>query len=287
MVWVILGILYSLFRAAFAESSRLFQVDSNQLNFWHAVFGLVFLSPFIPFIEWGLPVSFYGSAIIVSLVVASGALMQLLMSEQRAARVSGMHVPLEAMMAFCIWGFLMPGVGEELLHNYKSTILTALAFAAMTFGLMRIRTNDFGWRSFMIIIPGALSFGATGVLIKLIITEELLPDAVFVFVFVNYAVLLLVMAGVLLVRQGFKGNIINKKLLQAGAMAGIFSASAYICFIYSVIYTTNPSYTIVLAMLVPVWLLIYHRISNIEDKSLQKPAAIVVAGVMLFIAANF
>lgn len=62
MIWAFFGILHSLFRAGFAEINHHFRVDGSRLNFWHALFGMLFLLPFAPLLEWSMPVSLYVAA---------------------------------------------------------------------------------------------------------------------------------------------------------------------------------------------------------------------------------
>lgn len=286
MIWAFFGILHSFFRAAFAETNRVFRVDGTRLNFWHAAFGMLFMAPFLPFIEWDMPVSLYVAALIVGLVLTAGSLMQLILTSQKEGRVSSMNVPLEAMVAFVIWFFLMPEMMSNYVSDAQGTTMTGLGYVVATVGLMRIRQNDMGWKGFSKIVPGAVALGLSGVLIKMVAPSEMLPHAAFTFVFVSYAIMTLLMGFVLLIRKEATRELLETNLLQAGVLAGVFSASSFVCLIFSLAYASNPAYPVVLVMLVPVWLFLYHKIRKEEDNASPQAAMAIVLGVALLVGAN-
>jgi hypothetical protein len=284
--WAVCGILYSLFKAAFAEINRIFRVDGRRLNFWHAAFGMLILLPFLSFVEWDLPLEFYWGAAVVSLIATSGSLTHMLMAEKQMARVSGMYMPMETIAAFFIWGFVTPGANETFISDPVNMSLIVLSFVLMSFGLMKIRSYDTSLIGFISILPGAVSFGAAGAIIKMLMMQHLLPGAAFTFVYVNYAVMALIMMFVLLIKGKGGADLLDPKLLKAGAITGFCSVAAYICFIYSLANAVNPAYTITMTMLVPVWLFAYHKIRKIEEMAMPKPAALIVGGVIILLIAN-
>jgi hypothetical protein len=284
MIWAVFGILHSIFRAAFAEVNRIFRVDGTQLCFWNAIFGMVFMLPFLPFIEWGLPIFLYVTALIVGLVFTAGALMQLILTAQKKARVTSMHVPIEVFVAFIIWFFMMPDVLSDLLSSPQKISLLGLGYILSTIGLMRIRKNDMGVAELFAVLPGALSLGAAAVLIKLVIPAYMLPHAAFTFVLISYAIMALLLGFVLLLRKEADKSLFNTELIHAGSLAGIFSASAFICFIYALAYVSNPAYPVILLMLVPVWLMILHKIKKVEDTASPQAAIVIILGAAFLIA---
>lgn len=286
MIWAFFGILHSLFRAGFAEINHIYRVDGGRLNFWHAVFGMAFLVPFLPFIERNMPPGLYIAAMIVGLVLTAGGLMQLILSSQKSGRVTGMFVPVEAISAFMLWYLFTPETESLFLSSASKTALTGLAFVLATVGLLRIRDNDAGWKEFAAILPGALALGGSAVLIKMVTLPVMLPSAAFAFVFVSYAVMALLMGFVILIRKEADKALTETKLIHAGIMTGIFSSAAFICFIYSLAYASNPAYPITLLMTVPVWLWLYHKLKKEEDQAHPVFAVMILVGTVLLIGTN-
>lgn len=286
MIWALFGILHSFFRAGFAEINHIYRVDGGRLNFWHAVFGMAFLVPFLPFVERNMPVGLYIAAMIVGLVLTAGGLMQLILSSQKSGRVTGMFIPVEAIAAFMLWYLFTPETEALLLSSASKTALTGLAFVLATVGLLRIRDNDAGWKEFAAILPGAVALGGSAVLIKLVVLPTMLPHAAFTFAFVAYAVMALLMGFVVLIRKEADQAFIDTKLIHAGLMTGIFSASAFVFFIYSLAYAPNPAYPAVLLMTSPVWLWLYHKLKKEEDHANPVFAVMILAGAALLIGTN-
>lgn len=286
MIWGLFAILHSLFRAAFAETNRVFCVNGTHLNFWHAVFGLLFLVPFLPFIEWNVPLNLYVSALIVGLVLTAGSLMQLILTAEKIGRVSSMHVPLEVLFAFVIWFFITPGVPDSYMASADKTTMTALGYVLATVGLMRIRRNDMGWKGLMAIFPGAVALGTSAVLIKMVVPVTVLPHAAFTFVFVAYAIMALLMGLVLLASKEATKELFATKVVHAGVMTGVFSISGFLCFIFALSFAPNPAYPAILTMLIPVWLLFYHKLKKQDDEASPKAALVMILGAALLIGAN-
>lgn len=286
MIWAFFGILHSMFRAGFAETNHHFRVDGSRLNFWHAVFGLVFLLPFLPFLEWNMPAGLFVAALITGLVLAAGGLMQLILSSRQAGRVSGMFVPVEALAAFVLWYLFVPDAKSFFLASAVQTALTGLGFVLATLGVLMVRRNDAGIKELLTILPGAAALGGTAVLIKMVALPSMLPHAAFTFAFVAYAVMAVLMGLVVLIRKEAGKEILDKRLVQAGVMTGIFSVSAFVCFIYSLAYAPNPAYPVLLMMLVPVWLWFYHGLKKEADTAYPPYAALIVFGLGLLIYAN-
>jgi hypothetical protein len=287
MIWAFFGILSSLFRAAFAETNRILKADTWQLNFWHALFGLLLMLPFSFGVNWGsLHPYVYLAAGLAALVLTAAALMQLNLSNIKTARVSSMHLPAESIFAFILWFFIMPGSLDFYLKNPQATSLIGLAFVLTTVGLMRIRDNDMGLKGLAAILPGAATFGGLAVLVKALVHESDLPDAAFIFVFVAYATMTLIMALILLVRRKAKEELVDTSLVRAGLTTGILSAASLLCFIYSLVYASSPVYPIIVSMLVPVWLMVYHKAKKIDDQAKPLPAGLIVLGVLILVYAS-
>lgn len=194
---------------------------------------------------------------IVGLILTAGGLMQLILSSRQTGRVSGMFVPAEALAAFVLWYMFIPDQGQFFLSSATQTALTGLGFVLATLGVLLVRRNDAGLKELFAILPGAAALGGAAVLIKMMILPTMLPHAAFTFVFVAYAVMAVLMGFVALIRKEADQSFFDTKLVQVGVMTGIFSVSAFICFIYSLSYAPNPAYPVLLLMAVPVWLSVY------------------------------
>ncbi|HEY8190033.1 MAG TPA: hypothetical protein VIF12_05065 [Micavibrio sp.] len=288
MLWVIYGILHSMLRSACAETGRIFQFDGWRMGFWQALCGLVLLLPFLPFMVWPVDGAFYLAAAGVSVIFTVGALVQAKLSAERRGRVFAIYVPIETIAAMVIWALVMPHMLEEYLHDSLMTVSMAMAFMFASFSLLRIRDNDLSWRTFLYVAPMGLSYAVAAVVTKIVLMEygmDLYGTAL-TYVLVIFAVMTVVMGVSLLAKRKASGTeITTPRLIQGGAIAGLFSAMSYGTFVVSVALAPNPGYVSMMAMLLPVWLLSWHGFLRLEDKASPLAALFIVISILLMIVA--
>src|SRR5690606_235895 len=80
---------------------------------------------------------------------------------------------------------------------------------------------------------------------------------------VSFAVMTLVMGPVVFLKK--RSALKEPALIKAGFLTGLFAAGGYAAFVASVAAAPNPAYTNMLAMLLPVWLMLWHRFRGVED----------------------
>lgn len=284
MIWALYGFLHSFFRAALAEAGRAFRADAAQLMFVQAVFAFFFTLPLMPFMEWPENGRFYFTAVIVGLIITVGHLVQLALAAQKTGRVSSVYMPLEALCATVIWLFVMPGAVLAYQQNMIMTAGLLAAFGVCTTALLRVRPHDANLRTLMVVAPVGLTFAVAGVATKMVMPlAHVLPVAL-AYVMVNFAVMAAVMGAALLIKGKAGSGLTDRALLKAGAVTGAFSMLGYATFVAGVALAPNPGYIGILAMLLPVWLLIYHKIKKSEDTARPMPAFVLAGGVAAALA---
>jgi hypothetical protein len=285
MLWAIYALLHSLFRAMFVETGRLFQADGWIRMFLQAIFGTLLLLPFMPLMQWPDDGRFYFAAILIGLVVTVGMLIQLNLSAQQHGRVSGIYMPLEAMMAFLIWTAITPSGFEDMTGDWLKTISTALALALATLALLIVRPNDIGWKNSAVVAPVGVSFAIAGVVTKLILPASNLIPIVLAYVLINFGVMTIVMGLVVLIKRKAATDILSTRVLRGGVITGLFSASSYITFVAGVVLAPNPGYTSFMAMMLPVWMIGLHKLFRTEERASPVAAFLLVISALTLIFA--
>ena len=286
MLWALYGLLHSLFRAAFAETGRIFKADRWHLMFLQALFGLLFILPFVPFMSWPEGGGFYLAAVAVSLILTVGQLVQLTLAAQKGGRVSSLYMLLEAGAAGVIWVAIMPGALGAYVQAPAMTAGIVLGYILAAAGVLRIRPQDANWGTLAIVAPVGATFAVAGVATKLVMPQVEIVPAALTFVLINYGIVALVMGSALAVKKKFGAGLVSGPLLKAGALTGAFSAAGYFSFVAAVSFSPNPGYVGVLAMMVPVWLMLCHKFVTREgDAARIFPALLLVAGIATLLAA--
>ena len=285
MLWVIYGLLHSLFRAAFAETGRIFHVDGWKLSFWHSLFAAGILLPVLPFAHWPMDGRFYFAAVIVGLIMAVGTLIQLNLTSRKSGRVSSIYMPLEAICALLIWIAVMPAAFDHYSENMIMTAFVIAAFIIGTLAMCKVRPQDISLSTFSVVAPVGITYAVAGVVTKLVMPETDIFLTAVTFAFVNYAITAFAIGLVLGVKKKPLGKLSDGKLMNAGVVAGGFSVIAYTTFVASVALAPNPGYVSLLAMLLPVWMILFHKMVGEKDKSNRMAAFFIAVAALLLVFA--
>lgn len=283
MNWALYAVLHSLCRAFFVETNRVYKIDSWHLTFMQAFFGMVMLLPFTPFMHWPTDPRFYFAALIVALITAVGYMIQLGLAAQKTGRVSGMYMPLEALAATIIWILVMPAALELHTHNLLLSAGVVVAFALSTFGMMRIRQSDLTLNTFLIVAPVGLTYAISGIATKMVMPETMIIPSVLTYCFVSFAVMTFVLGLTLLGKKKVSRELLDKRYLRGGLLTGAFSVVGSLSFVASVAMAPNPGYTSMMAMMLPVWLMLFHKALGVEDRANKLAAFMLAGGVILLI----
>lgn len=286
MFWIVYAIAHSLFRAIFAEINRIYRVDAWQLTFVHAVVAVVLLMPFIPMMEWPADAAFYAAAGMVALIISVGVVIQLNLSSEQNGRISGIAVPFEALGAFAIWMAVHPDALASYENNALSLVALFASFVIAIFGLMLLRRHDINRRTLMVMAPVAVTYAVAGVVTKVVVPFESFIPALLSFVLVNYVVMTVAMGMVLLVKRKVDDTMTSKNTLIAGALTGMLGLMGYATFVAAVVMAPNPGYVSLTAVLVPVWLFMYHHAKHREDHSSAAAALLIILSVVMLVFAT-
>ena len=286
MIWIIYAIAHSMFRGIFAEINRLYQIDAWQLTFVHAVCALLLMLPLVPFMEWQADPSFYAAAGMVALITSVGIVIQLNLSSEQNGRITGIAVPFEALAGFAIWLAIDAQALENLGADPVRLLGLVASFAIAVFGLMMLRRHDINRRTLAVMAPVAVTYAVAGVVTKVVVPLDQLVPALLSFVMVNYVVMTVAIGIVLLAKRRVDDTMRSWRTLQAGALTGLLSLMAYATFVVAVVMAPNPGYVSLTAVLIPVWLFIYHHAKHREDQSSAAAALLIIISVVALVLAT-
>lgn len=286
MNWALYALLHSLCRAFFVETNRVYKIDSWHLTFLQALFGFIVLLPFTPFMHWPADPRFYFAGVVVALITAVGYMIQLGLAAQKTGRVSGMYMPLEAVAATVVWILVMPAALELHAQNLLLSLGVAAALALTTYGMARIRRSDLTWPTFLVVAPVGVTYAVSGIATKIVMPETAIIPTVLTYSFVGFTTMTLVLGAVLLGKKKAGRAMLSKHALRGGLLTGAFSVVGSLCFVASVAMAPNPGYVSIMAMMLPVWLLLFHKAMGAEDQAAKGPAALLACGVVLLLAAT-
>ncbi len=283
MIWALYALIHSISRAFFVETNRVYRANPWHITFWQALCGLIVLLPAVPFMHWPENGHFYFAAIVVAGIMAFGYMIQLGLAAQKTGRVSAIHMALEALCAAVLWVLIHPESFATYQEQPVITLAIVLALTLMIVGMLKIRPSDISWATFAVVAPVGMTYAIAGVTTKIVIPATQVVPTILTYVFVSFAVMTAALGAGLLLKRKADAAMRALPTLKAGFLTGLFSAAAYTTFVCSVVLSPNPGYTSALAMLLPVWLFLFHRAFGVEDRANPLAALALVAGAVMLV----
>lgn len=282
--WMFFALVGSLFQAGFVEANRIFRVDARLLNFWHVVAILVLFIPLIPYMSWPDERSFYWLAMAVAFGMAISMQILFGLARRHNGRVSSMYLPLEVAITYGLWFALYPTTAE--IYNYNPMLQNAtfLAFCLFSMSLLMIRRNDIGWSAFIAVIPVAIFFAVRTVFSKIALTDigDDMIGHTLSFTFLIYLGVLPI-AGLLLKFNGGFSKTASLPPIKASIICAFLALLSFVFYMLGVTLAPNPAFITMIFMLVPVWLLLVHILTGVEDDASPWAGMVMIIGGMVLI----
>lgn len=283
MIWALYGLLHSFFRAAFTEAGRKMGTTPRYTVFLQAFFAALLLAPALPFVRWPDDLYFYYAAIGTALILSIGMHLQLALCAQSSGRLAALYMPIEALAGFGIWFLIAHSL--PFAHSYSAVTLGGIAasYIIATVALLKIRRHDINWRTIAIMAPVGLTYAVIGAVMKMIVPPDRVFETAIVYAYLHFVIMASFHGMVLLVRGKDMPEKVTRGILGNGLLTACFSLLAYIAFIVAVTMAPNPGYISLLTMMMPVWLIIWHRLRGTEDDSKPLAALAIVLAVVLLL----
>lgn len=287
MIWFLYGIIYSVFQAFFSELNRIFKIDSWRLNFLHCLFAALACSVCLPFIDIPKDPEFWLIALGSASIMALGCQIQIFMSSKHSGRVSSMWMPISIFVSFIAWTALNPDMAKVYMEDPVALFGILISFSLIIFSIVLIRGNDIGFQALLIMMPVGVLYAGNNVVIKLLLPDQGALEVALAYAFLVYVYMTIFSGAAVFAKKRFNSSLLEVKTLKAGVFIGLSSAFSYLFVLLSLSAAPNPAFTTVLGTLVPVWIMIYHRLRGIPDNAspLAGTAMVVAAIILLFATA--
>ena len=285
MTWIIIAILASLVGAASMDVNRHFKQDGASLNFWRLFPQLLVLAPFCFASHWPDDLYFYAVALVggLSIMVIDTYLYNT--ASQHNGRVASMIAPTRAFFALFIGFGVAPATLFVLLEHPAKGLMIGGGFLLATAGALSLRRNPLAWEVFQPMIMLGVFSSIVFTLRKTAIAQEAayLQTAQILFaqyVFSAVFLYILLKRTRIPLRTRFSKQMVTSALLMAVTLLG----TAFLLNV-AIVLSPNAGYPLAIMLLMPIWLMLYHKLRGIQDNASPYAAAVVVAGVILMLVA--
>lgn len=286
-LWLVLAVVSSLISAQNVEANRRAKQEGFRLNLWRMGIAALFWLPLALLQAWPQDALFYLAAMFGGSALIIGFTIQNDLAARHNGRVAIVYLPLKAVLVFVVWACIDTDTRMHVLARPVVTLGILGCLGTMVFALAEFRKNDVSWDSFRAVLPVVAVYAMGDILAKLSMTGSTgLQGRLIVFLFVVAATSAVVSLMLWPWRPKPELPFYTKKLVQTGVRAAVSSAANQVCFFMALVLGPSPAYVSMVALLAPVWLLIYHRIAGIKDDANPLAGTLLVfAAIVLMVLA--
>jgi hypothetical protein len=234
--------------------------------------------------QWPHDPLFYVAAVFGGLVLIVGFTIQTDLAVKHNGRVAIVHMPLKAILVFVVWTLVSVHAREHLMEHSMKVLGVLVCLGVMVGALFSFRKHDVSWSSFKAVLPIVVLYGAGDILTKSIISPDNLGNELIVFLFVLSAASALVSCLLLPWRPQPQLPLITPLLIKHGGWAAFGSTLNQVCFFIALVLGPSPAYVSMVALLAPVWLLVYHRICGEKDEASPVAGTVLVGAAIALMA---
>ena len=284
-MWFVLAVLGSLFGAFFMEVNRHFKQDGIRLNMWRTLVQSLIFTSVVFFFPWPEAPLFYWVGIIGGLQLAVTDCYVWHLAANHNGRVASMSGPVRTLVPFVLWFAVFPDSFWTLWARPVEFSLVMAGMALVLWGGFHIRKNKVGWQTFKPLMAVGVANGLMLVARKLTIDVSDVFIQMMQLFLLHYSVAFAVLAGFVYLREGSKGLQLTRPMAKASVLIGVSVLLSAQLLNVSVALAPNAGYPPAIFLLVPIWLMVYHKIIGVKDNASPYAAAVVVSGVILMLLA--
>lgn len=283
MVWFIWAIIASMCAAALAECNRIFRLDPQLVNAWRATIAAALLVVAIPHMVWSTDKWFYIVAALDGVVTAIGMVMYFKMAAQKTGRVSSIVIPLAAASSYLVWWMMRPDERPDILQHPWKVALASLSATLVMFAFQKVRDNDAGRDTFMMVLPVGIAFGVMNALTKNVMGHQMslyAPAITYAFLQLTCCAIGSWFATIPIPAGGRRNGFFDKDLLWGGFCAGFFTVAMVLCSVFALTTAPQPALPQIIMACTPVWLFILNYFRNAEDDSSIPSSILIMLGAV-------
>jgi len=281
-LWLPLAVLSSFITAQNVEINRRARQDGYRLHLWRMGFAsLVWLPLAVLLPEWPRDGMFYAAAMFAGVGMLIGFTIQNDLANRHNGRVAILHMPMKAVLVFAAWAVIDPVARRHVMDNPLVTLGVLGCLAVMVASLAEFRKHDVSWHSLKAVMPIVVVYATGDILARSVMHGGPLVERMLVFL----SVMTLTSCGVALLIWPWRTNrelpLLSRPLVRAGAHAALGSLVNQACFFSALVLAPSPAYASMIALLAPVWLLVYHRLARIPDNANPFAGTVMVAAAIV------
>lgn len=281
-LWLPLALASSLISAQNVELNRRFRQEGFRLNLWRTLFATMFWLP-IALVkgQWPTDGLFYAAAIFSGVGLIIGFTIQSDLAAKHNGRVAILHMPMKAVLVFLVWAVIDSTARGHIFQKPWVALGVLGCLGLMVASMATMRRHDVSWTALKAVLPVVVLYGAGDIFARLTVPAHLLQSRLILFLAVMTLTSTLVSVLLIPWRPKPELPLVSEKLLRAGGWMAMGSTINQVCFFIALSLGPSPAYVSMVALLAPVWLLVYHRVANVNDDANPLAGTVMVVAAIL------
>ena len=274
MLWILCGLASALFSTAGAILSERTKVPGTILAPWFRIVSVIACLPFVAHLS--LPTAWQYWALVLASAVLGGLNDVVIFNSIQTigAGATSRFRRTSILLTFIIWLIISPALLLHYLDNPAVGIAVLATHVLAVVFALRLKKDDTSWTALKMLWFPIMAAAMLPILSKL--SFEYVPNAtqgVFSYLFIQSSAVMLGFGLAGLVRNGWRHAVPGLKSLGAngawktGATISLIFVLGLMCKHYGYSLVENPAYISVLLLTDTIWVLLYHKLSGIKDKT--------------------
>tara|TARA_R110000868_G_scaffold189695_2_gene433018 strand:+ start:61314 stop:62195 length:882 start_codon:yes stop_codon:yes gene_type:complete len=276
--WWLFALMQPVGFAGVSLISQHYKLPGTSLAMMRASFVVLCLLPILPFVE--LPTAsifFYATLTSAALAFVADSIMINSFSKFGAG-VTSRLLPISPLFGFVVWAALNPESFTQLAERplLATGLISSLLVCVYAIGLLS--KCEVSKSAFFYLLPVIGIYGLLDVMNKMAQDNSGFWSGIIWYTFLLSCGSVIIGIGLNVKKKMLKETITNPLILKAGFILACFYLFAMSGRNISMVYTSNPAYTSIIAGGTPLLIVLYHKLFKIEEK------ANVLAGIIFAVS---
>lgn len=286
MLWLATALAHSVVTAHNADINRRYRQDGYRLNTLRSLLASLLWLPFLLISPWPDSPFFYAVAIFSGVSMSVTFTIGSNLAAKHNGRVAILHVPLAGVLVFLAWLIISAPARAHFVAEPGDAVVAVLAVIIMVFSLAHMRRHDVSWQIFLHILPKVFLAATATILTRLALPADELYDRLPIFLFLSFFTCTACGALIYPWRPQADKPFFTRNLVKASSLSAIGGSINHMLFVIAVAYAPNPAYVNLIALLTPVWLMMYHKAKGIPDNANPFAGFILILGAAALVTAS-
>ncbi len=273
--WAAFTFVSAIFSAAVYLINQYMKQPGLTLVFWSRISTLLALTPFFTHVTMPENPLFYGAVIVTAFSASFGDIRTFNVAARYGGGVVARTTPLIIFLTFLLWFAFEPSLFGQYARHPVNTALVLLALSGCGYFSSRLKKCDISRSAFLEMLPALLAYTVGTVFNKYAMTHGPLVGAVFGYMYVQTALVIVLTGGTILLRDRQEKMSADaapdaarvRKMAQAAMLLAFGWIGSMIFKNSAMAFVPNPAYLSALLYTAPAFIALFYKLTGHKEEA--------------------